>query len=111
MRFVPALGVGEAEQDRALFAGLTIGELAVHRGLNTLVGKVLTPATHLGRARGSHQLCGPEYPRPQEPCHEAPGSIQISPCPELRASGGAVMGSTATAVPSPSGRGKIGVVN
>ena len=51
------------------------------------------------------------YRRPQEPSQVAPGSIQIRPWPELRASGGAVIGSTATARPSTPSRGKLSVVN
>ena len=51
MRLVPALGLGEREQDLALLAGAAPREVAVDGGLGALVGEVAAATAAAGPAR------------------------------------------------------------
>ena len=108
VRLVPPLGLGEPEQNRALLPRLALGELAVDGGFGALVGQVFPPAADLCGAGAVHGAG--VYRRPHEPSQFASGSSQIRLCPELSASGGAVIGSTATARPCTPPRGNSSVV-
>jgi hypothetical protein len=64
----------------------------------------------VGKATFYRAALSPEYVSPHETDQLSPGANQCNDCPVRSAFGGAVIGSTATAVANPPSLGNLGVV-